>query len=193
MNYPYGRGGIMRRYRNKNQLLILFLVVGFFVGIIYENVVSGKQVDTVELFLKSNLQLYLQTEIITQKYLWYVVKERLLLLGVVCLLGCSKWKKIFVILFLSGVGFISGMLVVSAVLQLGMKGILIFFAGVFPQMIFYGIAYSVLLLYWYQGEGRRWNHIKTVFVFVSFILGIVVEVYLNPIILKWMIRICTLN
>ena len=46
----------MRIGKNKNQLLIFILVVGFLIGIVYENIFSGRDVATNELFLKSNLQ-----------------------------------------------------------------------------------------------------------------------------------------
>lgn len=179
----------MRTYRNKSQLLILFLTVGFLVGIIYENVVSGKQVIATELFLKSNLERYLKTDIVAEKYFWYVLKERILLFAIICVLGCMKWKKFFVALCLGVVGFLAGILTVSAVLQLGIKGILFCLVGIFPQGILYSISFTILFAYWYQFPERRWNRTKLLFVIVSFILGIVLETYVNPLLLKWVIQI----
>ena len=178
----------MRAYRNRNRLLILCLGVGFLIGIIYENIVAGKQVVISELFLKSNLQRYLQTDVITKKYLWYVLKERLLLLGAISLLGCMKWKKAFVICLISTMGFIGGVLTVSAVIQLGIKGILFCVIGILPQGLFYGIAYSILINYWFRFPESRWNRTKMVFLFVMFLVGIIVETYVNPILVKWIIR-----
>ena len=40
------------KYKNQNQLLIVLLVVGFFIGVIYENIVSKSQGATTDLFLK---------------------------------------------------------------------------------------------------------------------------------------------
>ena len=70
----------MRGYKSKNQLIISFLVVVFFIGVIYENVVAKNQVITTDIFLKSNLQRYLQTDVIAEKYSWYVLKERIFIL-----------------------------------------------------------------------------------------------------------------
>ena len=64
------------KYKNQNQLLIVLLVVGFFIGVIYENIVSKSQGATTDLFLKSNLQRYLQIDVIAEKYFWYVIKDR---------------------------------------------------------------------------------------------------------------------
>ena len=157
------------------------------IGIIYENVISGRDLATKELFLKSNLQLYLQTDVITNKYLWYVVKERLLFLTVTCFLSCMKWKKLFVLLFLLYIGFVMGIVTVAAVLQLGVLGVVLCIAGIMPQGVFYGIGYSVLLIYWFQFPIGRWNKTKLLFVVAMFLLGMIVEVYVNPILVKWVI------
>lgn len=178
----------MRIYKNKNQLLIICLAVGFLIGIIYQNIVSGRQAVVAELFLKANLQLYLQTDIITPKYLWYVLKERVLLFGIICVLGCMRWKKVFVMFFLLLVGFLAGVLTVSAVLQLGIKGILLCVIGIFPQGIFYGVTYCILLPYWYRFPERRWNRVKTGFVIVMLLVGVLTEVYVNPVLVKWVIK-----
>ena len=179
----------MRTYRNRNRLLMLCVGVGFLIGIIYENIVSGKQVVISELFLKSNLQRYLQTDIIIKKYLWYVVKERVFFLAIVCLLGCMRWKKVFVICLLSMFGFLGGILTVSAVIQLGMKGILFCLIGILPHGLFYGIGYSILINYWFRFPERQWNRTKMLFLVVMFLVGIIVETYVNPILVKWVIRV----
>lgn len=179
----------MWAYKNKNRLLILILAVGFLLGIIYENIVLKSNAVTVELFLRSNLERYMQTEIIAEKYLWYVVKARVLLLFIICIFSCIKWKKLFVILCLFVVGGFAGVLTVSAVLQLGMKGILLCIAGVFPQGIFYGMMYGMLFVHWFRYPERQWNRAKFIFVTILFLLGIIVETYVNPLIVKGVIKI----
>lgn len=168
---------------------MIALAVGFLLGVIYENIISRQQILTTELFQKNNLQRYLQIDIITEKYLWYVVKERLLSLILICVLSCMKWKKIFVIFCLLLTGFFLGIFSVASVLQLGIKGLLLCFAGLFPQMICYVIAYSILFVYWYRFPSRSWNRAKTAFVITAFLLGIILEAYVNPIIVKFAIRI----
>lgn len=179
----------MRGYKNKNQLLIVFLVVGFFIGVICENVITKKQVVTTEIFLKSNLQRYLQTDVIAEKFFWYVLKERVIFLLIVCILSCVKWKKIFVTMCLVLIGFFAGTFCVSAVLQLGMKGILLCVAGMFPQMLFYGFMYGMLFVHWFRFPERQWNRTKMLFVIILFVIGIFLEVYVNPIIVKFIIGI----
>ena len=174
--------------QKKNQLLILCLVVGFFVGIIYENIIAKREIVGLDLFLKSNLQMYLQTNIVTNSYAWYVTKERLILFAWIFLFSCLKWKKIFVVLILVFLGFFMGTLVVMAVLQLGIGGIFLCVAGMLPHGIFYGVAGYVLLIYWYHHPHQYWNRAKSVFVFLMLGVGIVMEVYANPIVMKWVIQ-----
>lgn len=179
----------MRINRSKGQLLLIFITVGFLIGIIYQNVVSGHQIITTDLFLQSNLERYLHTDVVAEKYLWYVLKERVLLLGVVLILGFLKWKKFVVAVCLGWVGFVMGVLTVSSVLQLGIKGILFCIAGLLPQGIFYGIFCSVLFVYWYWFPIRQWNKVKTIFLVLMFSVGVLVEAYVNPLLVKWVIQI----
>ena len=178
----------MRTGKNKNQLLIIILAVGFLIGIIYQNVLSSRNMLTVELFHRDKLQQYLQTQVVAEKYLWYVVKSRVMILAIVCLLSCIRWKKMLVVSFLLIIGFFGGILTVSATLQLGMKGILLCLAGIFPQGIFYGTMYWILITYWFYYPERQWNRVKILFLTVLFVVGIIVEVYVNPLLVKGIIR-----
>lgn len=179
----------MRIIKSKGQLLILFLAVGFLIGIIYENMVAKSSVILAELFLRSNLERYLQTNIVSEKYLWYVVKARIILLAIISILSCFKWKKLFVILSLTVCGFFTGVMSVAAVMQLGIKGILLCIAGILPQGIFYVMAYSMLFAYWFRYPESRWNRTKMLFVIIMFLAGIVLETYVNPVLVKLVIKI----
>ena len=177
------------KYKNKNQLLMILLVVGFFIGVIYENIIFKKNFVTTEIFSKSNLQRFLQTDVIAEKYFWYVIKDRLFFLLLICVLGCTKWKKTIVTICLLLIGFFSGTLCVASALSLGIKGILLCIAGLFPHMLFYGFLYGMLFIYWFHYPEKQWNRAKLLFVLLMFIVGIILEIYVNPIIVKLMIGI----
>lgn len=188
MKYLFYGGTYMRMNKSKGQLLILFLAVGFFVGIIYENVIAKRSVVFSDLFLRSNLELYLQTNIISEKYLWYVAKARIILLAAICIFSYFRWKKLFVILCLTVCGFFAGVMSVAAVMQLGIKGILLCITGVLPQGIFYVMAYSMLFVYWFRYPESRWNRAKLLFVIIMFLAGIALETYVNPALMKLVIK-----
>ena len=178
----------MRFYKSKNQLLILLLAVGFFVGILYENIISKNSGISMELFQTYFLKQFIQVEIVTEEYLWYVARARVIPFLLLCMLGCLKWKKAVVGVYVSWIGFLTGIVVVSAVIQLGIKGILFCLASLIPHMICYVLAYSVLLLYLYRYPGRRWSSVKTIFVVLMLFLGIVLETYLSPFFIKMVAR-----
>ena len=67
MNYLDDGGNYVKHYNNRNQLLIIFLAVGFFVGILYENIVSKNQGVSIELFQAYFLKQFTQVEIVAEE------------------------------------------------------------------------------------------------------------------------------
>ena len=189
MKYRNNGGICVKFCKNKNQLLIMLLAVGFLVGIIYENMISKSRGVSIELFQSYFLNQIGQLDIVTEEYLWYVIRARVIPFLMLLLLGTLRWKKAIVSVWVSCAGFLFGMLLVSSVIQLGIKGILFCFAICLPHMIFYVLAYGMYLMNLYRYPGGRWNGTKIVFVILMMVLGIVLEAYLGPIILKSVIRI----
>lgn len=179
----------MKLYKNRNQLLIIILAVGFFVGILYENIVSKSQGMSIDLFQSYFLKQFAQVEIVTEEYLWYVAKARVVPFLLLLLLGCLRWKKTLVSIYVCWAGFLLGIITVSAVIPLGIKGILFCLAGMVPHIIFYVLAYGMYLLHLYHYPNRHWNATKTIFIVLMMFLGIALETYLSPIIIKSIVRI----
>ena len=67
---------------------------------------------------------------------------------------------------------------------MGIKGSLLCLVGLFPQFVLYIPAYVVLLWYCYTVPHTRWNRQKTIFVSLAMSVGIILEIYVNPIIVK---------
>ena len=84
-------------------------------------------------------------------------------------------------------GFSGGVVAVSSVISLGMKGILLCIVGMLPQILFYGFAYVILLWYLYTYPNGRWNIKKTAAAGISMAVGMILEVYTNPILMKLVI------
>ena len=157
----------MRSYRSKNQFFAMFLLGGFLIGILYANLIK--------------------TDIVAEEYLWYILRARLVPFCMICILGCMKWKKTVVGLCIGWTGFSGGVVAVSSVISLGMKGILLCIVGMLPQILFYGFAYVILLWYLYTYPNGRWNIKKTAVAGISMAVGIILEVYTNPILMKLVI------
>ena len=151
----------MRSYRSKNQFFAMFLLGGFLIGILYANLISDRYIMSGGIFDDGFLKQYAKTDIVAEEYLWYILRARLVPFCVICILGCMKWKKTVVGLCIGWTGFSGGVVAVSSVISLGMKGILLCIVGMLPQILFYGFAYVILLWYLYTYPNGRWNIKKT--------------------------------
>lgn len=174
--------------RNRYYLLGLYMA-GFFAGILYANLIGVTYLASTGIFHEFFLNQYTNQDIMTAKYFLYLLKQRL---GPVLLLVCSgmtKFRKIVVMCTLLWTGFAGGMLAVTAVIRMGITGMLFYFAIMLPHSIFYAFAYVILICYLAEAPANKWNLWKTVFVCLSLAAGILTEVYVNPYIVKWVMKI----
>lgn len=179
MNYRRWGGRYVIRKRTKNQLLMIGLVVGFLIGIVYENVAG-----TIFIFQTEYLKLFQEMSLDRKEYLFYILKVRVYPLIGIPFLWNFKWRKIITIFLVGWFGFFSGRLLVSAILLQGIKGICLYIAVAFPHMVFYLFAYLILVFHLFSDRKQRWNKLKTIVLVLLFSLGIGCEVYINPQIVK---------
>lgn len=174
----------MRMKIRRNQLLKLIIVVGFFIGII----IANKQRIQLYVFNEGVLKGFTLTEVECKTYLRYVIFNRVGVLVSVCFFSNVKWKYIYacMITLISSIMF--GVVITAAFNQCGIKGSLFCLGAMFPHMVLYGLAYWIITMYWLYYPSIRWNAIKTVAVILFMIGGITSEVYLNVILLKWMVN-----
>ncbi len=190
MNYRIeNRGKYVKRIKRKGHLLWLCLGIGFLIGIIYENIVIKSQGTSIRLFQMYYLKKYSEANVVAEDFLWYAVRTRIAPLIIFCLSVCFKWKKPMAVIYMTWTGFLGGILTVAAIIQLGLKGILLCIAGIFPHILFYGVSYGILLMYLYSYLENRWNGKKTIIVILMLFLGILIEVYVNPYLLNLVIRL----
>ena len=134
------------------------------------------------------LNQYSADDIETAEYLWYVVRIRMapvLLLGA---LGCTRLRKGVVAAFILWTGFSSGLLFTSAVIKMGVKGIILCLIALIPQFLFYAAGYLALLWYLYTYPQIRWNLTKTVIFLLLLAVGMLLECYVNPVLMQLFIR-----
>lgn len=169
--------------------LLAFFMPGFLAGILYINFFAKTYVTEPGIFSEYFLTRYRTTEIIPEEYILYLLPLRLvpmLMLGGVSL---TKLRKAAAVLFLFWTGLSGGILISTAVLSMGIVGSVFCLAGLFPQFLAYIPAAFVLIWYCYSYPQSRWNCQKTVFVILMTGIGIVFEVYINPIVMKTFLSI----
>ena len=173
----------MKILHTRKQLL-LFFMPGFILGILYMNLFAKRYMAEVGIFSDYFLNQFGSVEIVIDEYIWYLLRLRVLpflaLLGV----AFTKLRKAAAVLFMVWTGISSGILISSAVLELGIKGSFLCIVGILPQFIFYIPAYLVLIWYCCVYPQNRWNYQKTVFAAVMMAVGLILEAYVNRILVK---------
>ncbi len=176
-------GGRMKIFHTRKQFLALFMP-GFLLGIIYTNFIAGKYVAEPGIFSEYFLNQFVDIQINVQEYLWYLLRLRAVPFFVLAALSFTRVRKMAVILFLIWAGLSGGVLISSAAAELGMKGCILCVTALFPQFLFYIPAFIVMLWYCYTAPRIRWNRQKTIFAALTMSLGIITELYVNPVIVK---------
>lgn len=174
--------------RNRYYLLGLYMV-GFFIGILYANFIGVDYISGTGIFHEFFLNQYIQQDIMTTNYFFYLLKQRLGPVFVLVFLGMTKFRKIAAIGVLLWTGFAGGTLAVTALIRMGAVGMLFYLVMILPHSIFYAFAYIILLCYLAEAPENKWNVWKTVFVCLSLAAGILTEAYVNPYLVKWMMKI----
>lgn len=174
--------------KNHGRVLILFYMVGFLGGILYTNLVSRDYVAVLGIFNDYFLNQYIQTDIVDGSYLWYLIKIRITPFILITFLGATRGRKPAAVIFLIWTGFLCGMIFTAATLKMGVKGIMLCLVALAPQAVLYAVGYAVLLtgLYYYPKIG--WNYQKTIAVILAICIGIALECYMNPILVKLFLK-----
>ena len=172
----------MKVFHVKKQLAALFMP-GFLIGIIYVNFLAKKYVAAPDLFSEYFLDQFRGAD--RRKRIFMVsASHSLRSVFYAFRVGSYEVEKVSAGLFLGWTGISVGVLVSLAASNLGMKGCLLCLIGVSPQFLFYIPAYFMILKYCYESEDGRWNRQKTIFVGLMMSLGIITELYVNPVLVK---------
>lgn len=175
--------------KNKYHCLLLLFMTGFLLGIIYANFVGSKYVTTTGIFHEFFLEQYVNQNVVTEKYFIYLLKQRLVPLGIAWVISMTRFRKVAGGFCLLWTGFAGGILAVAAVMRMGIVGMLFYIAAFFPQVLFYGFAYIIIINYLVGEEEARWNGWKMGTVVLMMLGGIIMETYINPKVVKWMLEI----
>jgi len=166
--------------------LILFFI-GIFIGIVVVQMTDDTAYTGIfsEYFLNQYALLKIDYGKLLKNVGRYRIGQYALL---VCCCAFSNASSILgVFLFVLGMSW--GTMMSVSTLRLGMHGVMLCVVGVLPQIFFYIPAFG-WVLFWVIHEG--FNRKKYFFLcavgFFFLLFGIIAEVYLNPVILKQVLR-----
>ena len=173
------------------------LAGGLFAGIIYGWLFSASYMEQVGFLSDAFLLDYLKKDVDGNHLFGYLLKGRSVSLFSVWLLGSSFLGRILVYLVLLWSGFSVGLYLMAGLMKRGISGLGFCIAAVFPQMLFYIPAFGLVLIQSFiLSEKREMGRERVlrygIILFVSFLLlflGVLMESYVNPAILKKILKI----
>lgn len=200
------RRGEMEKSRSMWTRLMQGSLLGAFVaGIFLANLMGREAVSNAGILNDYFVEKFQYAEINGQNLFFYIVGERVPLLLLLLSLTLTSLGMAGGILMLSWQGFSVGFMLSAAIAKYGVKGILLVLGGVFPQYLFY---FPVYVLYCYltvhlrqrlnrdkAGNGSERGYIygawliAAVGLLLVFMMGIFLESYINPAILKKILKI----
>ena len=172
----------------KSRILVLFYLLGFFLGIVYMNVISRDYISAIGIFASGFTEQFIESDITDSSYLWYLVKLRALPALILSVAGTTRIRKISVAAFLIWTGLLCGVCFTSAVIGRGLTGILICLVSQLPHIGCYLFAYGILLMTIYFYPKKQWNYEKTIAFCLAICMGIALEYKANPILVKMILK-----
>ena len=179
-----------RKLPFKQQLFIDFLVC-FLVGIVLANLVGADSFQENGNITRYYLKQFQYADIRSQELLWHVGMHRLVLFLVLLVFAMISKGKLVHVLFVAWSGFAYGYFCVISISAFGAKGLLLCLVALFPQFFAYVPVYLGLVqLSEHRREhtGFRGAAAIAFLMTVSFV-GILLESYINPIILQKVLKI----
>lgn len=163
---------------------VLFYMLGFLIGILYANLLSKDYITNLGIFNDYFLKQYMLSEVDTAGYFWYILKIRIMPVIFVGALGCTRIRKGIVVGVILWTGFSSGMMLTVAVMKMGVKGIILCIIALIPQFLFYIAAWLILLWFLFCYPEVKWNSSKMISFALLMAMGILLECYVNPVLVK---------
>lgn len=164
-------------------------MVGFMIGILYANFGGVNYITTTGIFHEYFLNQYTNQKILSEEYFFYLLQQRIAPILLLVFASMTKFRKFAASLWMVWTGIAGGMIAVAAIIRMGIPGMLYYAALLFPHCIFYIFGYCILICEMMDSERRTWNMWKSFFLVISFAAGLVLEAYINPWILQWVMRI----
>lgn len=175
----------------------LFFFGGFFAGILYGWFFAPGYMEQVGFLSNEFMASYLKKEVDGNNLFGYLFRGRSSSLLLLWIVGGSFLGGILIYLVLVWSGFSIGVYVMAGLLKRGMAGLLFCAGAVFPQCIFYVPAFGFVLLQTLKLPGGRERSrdgllrygIVLIISMLLLFLGALMESYVNPLILKKILKI----
>lgn len=179
----HGYGRRIVSIHELKKISTVIIISGFLLGIIYVNLFVKKYILSLGIFSDYFLEEYIRNSINTNEYMLYIAKIRLIPVLILIVLGNTRFKRISGSMFLLWTGCSAGMVLTTAILKMGIRGILLCMVGILPHFICYIAAYCMVIVYLLTYPNKQWDRMKIVSLILFMLLGIISECYINPVLM----------
>ena len=169
------------RIQGEQKYVLLAGMTGFLLGICSANLWMKQYVLDIGILNQYFLEQYNRADIVYEAYLWYLVKSRGTPFVLLLAAAGTRYRKTAVMLAAVWLGFCFGMVICTAIIKLGSKGIVLIVTALAPQGIFYAMAGIVLFRYMLEYPMVRWDAGRSIRLGLFLMLGIITECYVNPV------------
>ena len=173
----------MRLLTGKRILTVVFFL-GVLTGVLLTNLITRSYIVENGIFNAFFLTDLRNVKIDGINYFLYLLKVRLAPLGVMLVAAMAGWRRAASVGCVGWFGMQTGVFLTAAVMQMGGKGLLLGMLMMVPQMPFYLLGYLVLLWTFYGAPSVSWSLPKVLFTVGTFCVGFLLEIYVNPMLLK---------
>ncbi len=186
------------------QKQFVFFLAGFLIGVLYIYFLGNERGSETDFLSVQNLMQVTYIDIDYKDYLGYLLRKRGGILLILVLISLALPGKYLLSGFLMILGCSMGSMLSVLAARYGFKGILLFLALIFPQDIVYiptVFLWVVLLSGWNEGlffsgdvlrrkrYGEYGGAVYLLFLCGVTIIGVLLECYVNPIIVNWCLKI----
>lgn len=180
----------VRKLPLKQQLFIDFLA-WFLAGIVLSNLIGADSFQKNGTLTRYYFKQFQYTDIRMKDLLWHVGSQRLTLFLALLVLTMIPKGKIVHMLFAAWSGFAYGYFCVVLIGAFGAKGICLCLLSMLPQFLAYVPAYMGLIqLSEHRSEHASFRNVASyLFLFIVLVVGILLESYVNPLILQKVLKI----
>lgn len=177
--------------------------MAFFCGILLANLLGIEQLKQYSIFNEYFLNQLSYVSVNYNDLLFYIAENRGIMFVLLLVFSVTKFGIPVHFLYIIWNGFSFGIAMVSVIVNFGFKGILVLCAFLLPQYLFYILTYIMLFYFSWQwtdivkNEKYRqplfskkiWTVCFFIVMILLFFIGIMTESYLNPYIIKKIIKI----
>ena len=177
----------MRYYKMKKIWILVFAGFGLVAGVLFINCL-GDTYSREIIWRTDTLRLIQEMNVDQRMFFWQLLKKRGSIVLGIWLCGYTFLGFPILVLWFGWLGFVLGVFLTSAVVQMRLTGILIGFSAVFPQILFYIPAMCALVdeVMERKTEEKKKGGILTMATCI--IAAVVLESTVNPVLFRWVIK-----